>query len=357
MVLLKTMTVMGASLAALMLASPVERANTGPVSSAEWKALLARHLGGGVIDLGQRRVEFTRQSFQPRAPVTIRGGVFGVVQLDSWRNVTFDGGTFVAPPGTPAVQPLLVAANPQKLTIRNCRFTGYQAEDGQLLVRGPSIRNGQDVTIERSLFENMIGSLGFVRSNGIIFRNNELRRIREGIQIQGGGNILIEHNRFEEFMPSKGDHPDAIQLFMAGLKPGEPAAHDITIRGNLILAGGKAQAIFAGDGGDRLGTGTGYERFTIEDNVIVGAAWHGISAPHVTDLTIRGNLLFRISGIDKYDSRIWAGGSNVIVEGNTANAYILGKSVKEVRNRKAGPSQATKVQSVIAGWTAPTGPQ
>jgi len=356
-VLDKTMAVMGASLAGLMLASPVERANTGPVSSAEWKALLARHQGGGVIDLGQRQVEFTRQSFQPRAPVTIRGGVFGVVQLDNWRNVTFDGGTFAAPPGTPFVQAVLAAASPRKLTIRNCRFTGYQADNGALVVRGPLIRNGQDVTIERSTFENMTGNIAFVRSNGIVFRNNQLRRIREGIQIQGGGNILIEHNRFEEFMPAKGDHADAIQLFTAGLGPNEQAAHDITIRDNLILAGGKAQGVFAGDELKLAGQGRGFRNFTIENNVIVGAAWHGISAPHVAGLTVRGNRLFRVSGSDKYDSRIWAGGSDVTVEGNTANAYILADNVKEARNRKAGPSQAAKVQGIIAEWTAQRGPQ
>jgi len=352
--LLKPIAAMLASLAGLLLASPVMPTpdSSGPVSEAEWKALLARHQRGGVIDLGQRQVAFVRQPFRPSAPVTIRGGRFGPIQLDGWQNVTFDGGSFVGPPGTPTVQSLLIASSADKLTIRNCHFTGYQAENGQLRVWGPSIRNSRNVTIERSTFEDMAGNLGLVRSTGVVFRDNGLRRIREGIQIQGGGNILIERNRFEEFMPFKGDHPDAIQLFTTGLRPGETAAHDITVRNNLILAGGKAQGVFAGDEKKLEAQGLGYRNFTIENNVIVSAAWHGITTAHVDGLTIRGNRLFRIAGADKMDSRITAGGANITLENNDANAFILGEGVKEQRNRRVGPSKAAQVQSVIAQWAA-----
>jgi len=351
--LLKPFVAMIASLAGLMLGSPVSPVpDAGPITELEWKALLARHQRGGVIDLGQRQVAFARQAFRPTAPVTIRGGVFGPVELDSWRNVTFDGGTFVGPEGAPKFLSLLVASNPEKLTIRNCRFTGYQAETGELRVRGPSIRNGREVTIERSTFENMAGNLGLVRSTGVIFRDNELRRIREGVQIQGGGDILIERNRFEEFIPYTGDHPDAIQLFTTGLRPGEAAAHDITIRNNLILAGGKAQGVFAGDEKKLEAQGLGYRNFTIGNNVIVSGAWPGITTGHVDGLTIRDNRLFRVAGADKMDSRITAGGANITLEGNDANAFILSDNVKEKRNRRVGPSKAAQVQSVIAQWMA-----
>jgi hypothetical protein len=351
--LLKSVTAMLASLAGLLLASPVNPApDTGPISEVEWRTMLARHQNGGVIELGHRTVAFARQSFQPSAPVTIRGGVFGPVELDRWHNVTFDGATFIGPPGTIAFQSLLVAAAPEKLTIRNCRFTGYQAEDGQLRVRGPSIRGGHDVTIERSTFENMAGNLGLVRSTAVRFRDNELRRIREGIQIQGGSDIVIERNRFEEFIPYKGDHPDAIQLFTTGLGPGESAAHDVVIRNNLILAGGKAQGVFAGDEKNLQATGLGYRNFTIENNVIVSAAWHGITTGHVDGLTIRGNRLFRIAGTDTMDSRITARGANITLEDNDANAFILADGIKKSHNRQTGPVRAGQVQSIIAQWMA-----
>jgi hypothetical protein len=356
--LLKSMTAMLASLAGLLLASPVSppRSNS-PVSEAEWKAMLARHANGGVIELGHRRVAFVRQQFQPRGQVTIRGGVFGPVVLDHWRNVVFDGSEFVGAPGTPRFQSLIDAYAPERLVIRNCHFTGYKGEDGALSVRGPMIRSGEDVTIERSTFEDMVGNLGFVRSNRVRFRDNELRRIREGVQIVGGDDIVIEHNRFEDFQPAPGDHPDAIQIFMTGLKPNEPGVQDLTIRGNLIVAEGKAQAIFATGGGDRLGTATGYARFTIENNVIVGAAWHGITAVNVAGLTVRGNRLYRIADVDKYDSRLTAAGMDVVVQDNEANAFILKDDVKQARNRKVGPSKAARIDAVIAEWTAQNRPK
>lgn len=353
MVLLKSVTAMLASLAGLLLASPVNPPRaTGPVTDVEWNALLMRHRDGGVIDLGERSVAFVPQRFQPRAQVTIRGGVFGPIQLDQWRNVVFDGSRFAAPPGTPVSQSLIVANDAQRLVIRNCRFTGYRGEDGTLRIRGPLIRGGQDVTIERSTFEDMLGNLAFIRAHGVRFRDNELRRIREGIQIVGGSDIVIERNRFADYQPAPGDHADAIQLFMNGLKPDEPATQDLTIRDNLFLAGSKTQVIFIGGGKERLGSGLGYARFTIEGNVIVGAVWHGISAPFVSDMTVRGNRLFRVADLDQYDSRIMAGGENVVVQDNEANAFILTDGVSEARNRKVGPSKAAKVDSVIAEWVA-----
>jgi hypothetical protein len=357
-VLLKSMTAMLASLAGLLLASPVSPPGTGgAVSQAEWRAMLARHRNGGVIELGQRRVDFVRAPFQPRAQVTIRGGVFGPIQLDQWRNVVFDGSRFAGPPGTPVYQALIAANEVQGLVIRNCRFTGYRGDDGVLAVRGPLIRGGRDVTIERSTFEDMTGNIALIRARDVRFRDNEIRRIREGVQIVGGGNIVIERNRFEEFIPGPGDHPDGIQLFMNNLKPDEPGVQDLIIRDNLFLAAGKAQAIFVTGGKERLGTGLGYERFTIEGNVIVGAAWHGITAPFVSGLTVRGNHLFRIADSDKFDSRLTAGGQDVVVQDNEANAFILADGVRETGNRRIGPSKAARIEALVAQWMAKYRPQ
>ncbi|HYZ47568.1 MAG TPA: hypothetical protein VE567_01600, partial [Sphingomonas sp.] len=111
----------------VLLASPMPPQDpSAPISQSEWKAMLARAQNGGVIDLGKRRVDFARIVFQPAARVTIKGGVFGPVTLDKWRNVTFDGATFEGPPGTPEVQSLMLAYEPQHLTVRNCRFSGYR---------------------------------------------------------------------------------------------------------------------------------------------------------------------------------------------------------------------------------------
>ncbi len=348
--LLKPMLVL---LAALLLSSPVQPvAAQGPVSALEWKGMLARAQTGGVIDLGKRRVEFAGQRFQPTAPVTIRGGVFGAIVLDQWRNVTFDGATFVGAQGMAEFQNLVVADYVENLTIRNCRFTGFANDEGQLQVRGPSIRGGRNVTIERCTFEGLAGFTGFARLDGGKFLDNDLRAIREGLNIVGGRNIAIERNFFQDFRPFGGDHADGVQFFTTGLtRPGDTAARDITIRHNLILANGNAQGVFVGDELKMGGKGTGYQDFTIEENIVVGAGWHGITATNVNNATIRNNRLFRVRGRDTMDSRLAASG-NAIVEGNEANAFILSGDVRQDGNKQVRESAASRIDAVIAEWKA-----
>lgn len=348
------LVVAGALASSLLLASPVPPpARSGPVSQLEWKALLERARPGAVIELGKRRVQFAPVPFAPSANVTIRGGVFDQLVLSGWRNVTFDGAEFEGAEGTSENQFLFVAEQAESLTLRNCRFTGYEAADGKLHVRGPSIRESRNVTIERCTFERLAGFANFVRTEGAIFQDNHLKTIREGLQIVGGRNIVIQRNRFEDFRPFGQDHADGVQFFTTGLtRPDDTAARDVTIRDNLIIAAGKAQGIFARDEIDLAGSGRGYQRFTIEGNVVIGAGWHGITASGIEDVQIRKNRLFRIDDVDTMDSRISVDGGSGIVEDNEANAYIFKGQVGEGRNRSRRSSPRREVDDVIADWMA-----
>jgi len=339
-------------LSGLLLASPLAPpTNPDSVSATEWRTLLTRAGNGGVINLGQRSVDFVRQKFQPTHPVVIRGGVFGPIVLDQWQNVTFEGSSFSAPIGTVEYQSLIVANRPENLAIRNSHFTGYRGDNGQLRIRGVSIRQGKDVTIDNSVFEGMAGVNGFHKSSGIRFTNNVMRTIREGVQIQGGDHILLEGNKFEDFQPFKGDHADAIQFFTTGIRdPAESASHHVVIRRNLISADGKSQAILVGDELKLAAMDRGYKAFLIEDNLIIGAVWHGITAATVNDLTIRNNRVFRIAGRDIKGSRITAGGENAVVEDNQADAFIFRDNVRERHNRRVAPLSAEKGAMIVAAW-------
>lgn len=355
MPILKSMAVVTAALVSnLLLASPVTPvASTAPVTAAEWKAMLGRAKAGGVVDLGKRHVQFERVVFQPTAPVTIKGGVFNAVVLDQWRNVTFDGSRFEGTPDMVEYQAILVANDPVNLTIRNCRFTGFMAENGQLHVRGPSIREGRNVAIEGSRIENMAGFSNFVRTVGARFSDNDVETIREGLEVKGGQDIVIERNRFSDFQPFGGDHADGVQFFTTGLtNPGETAARNVVIRDNLVLARGKAQGIFIQDEISLAASGRGYKDFTIEGNIVVGAGWHGITASQVDNVTIRNNRLFRIRDVDTMDSRIAMDRSSGVVSGNEANDYIYNDSPSQSKNVKRGPSDAARVDGVIAEWVA-----
>ena len=220
-------------------------------------------------------------------------------------------------------------------------------------MRGPSIRESRNVTIERCTLERLAGFANFVRTDGARFQDNHLKTIREGLQIVGGRNIVIERNRFEDFRPFGADHADAVQFFTTGLtRPGDTAARDVTIRDNMIIAAGKAQGIFSRDEIDLAASGRGYQRFTIEDNIVIGAGWHGITAAKIEDVRIRNNRLFRVADVDTMDSRIAVHGGYGVVEGNEANAYILEGEVGKGNNRSRRNSLRQEVDEVIAAWMA-----
>ncbi|HYZ47567.1 MAG TPA: right-handed parallel beta-helix repeat-containing protein [Sphingomonas sp.] len=199
----------------------------------------------------------------------------------------------------------------------------------------------------------MAGYIGYFRIDGARFSDNDMRVIREGINVVGGRNITLERNRFEDFQPFTGDHSDAMQFFTTGLtRPEDMAARDIVIRNNLCLANGKAQCLFVTDQIGMAKQGRGYAGFTIEDNVVVGAAWHGITVHDAENIAIRNNRLLRVSGVDSMDSRIDLEGSTGTLSDNQANAFIRLDKVKQSRNRRDGPTDAPKVKSVIGDWIA-----
>lgn len=367
MALLKLSLAAATGLAALLLASPVpptrlaqvqpasslkgQSSRSGPVTGADWPALLAQGQRTGMIDLGDRPVAELPRTIQSDKPLTIKGGRFGPVELENWRNVTLDGGRFEAPAGADENQSLLVAYNPEDLTIRNARFTGYETPEGKLMVRGLSIRGGHNIAIEHSTIEHMATGSGFIRTDGVRFLDNDVRDIREGLDVQGARNLVIERNRFEQFHPFEGDHADAIQIFTTGLtQPGDTGSRDIMIRDNLMLLNSKAQGVFAGDEIGLGGTDRGYARFRIEDNIVIGAAWHGITVRYTDGLIVRDNRLGRLEGSDIYDSRIDLDGKSVVVEGNEANEFIFHNAVKERSNSKFGPLPARAINAVVADW-------
>lgn len=365
MALIKSFLAGASGVVALLLVSPGPRVRTaevqsvhvvqvrlsGPVTAEQWPALLAQGKRTGVIDLGDRQVVDMPRTIQSDAPLTIKGGRFGPTVLDSWRNVTLDGGRFSTGEGASEYTYLLVINDGQNVTVRNAHFSGYETPEGELRVRGPSVRGGHNITIERSTIEHLAGFSNFIRTDGARFADNDIRDIREGLEIQGAKNLVIERNRFERFRPFNGDHADAIQIFTTGLThPEDTGARDIIIRDNLMLLGSKAQGIFCGDEIGLGAKGLGYARFLIENNIIIGAGWHGITVGWADGLIIRNNRLGRIARQDQFDSRIDVNGTNILVEGNEANDFIFRTGVKDRDNQKFGEVPARTVDAMVADW-------
>ncbi|OJU22712.1 MAG: hypothetical protein BGN95_03860 [Sphingomonas sp. 66-10] len=331
-----------------------------PLTAKEWTALATAAQPGAVIDLGDRRVTFSR--IRALHDVTIKGGVFGFTVLDSWKNVTFDGTRFEAAPVdrimTGYVPPYVDAYSPERLTFKNVTFAAYTDSAGNLTGGGINGRGGSDITVTGSTFRDLGTVATFMRTVGVTFADNTIANVREGVRLVGASNATIAHNRMGPFSPAKGDHPDGIQFFTAGLTlPDDRAAHDVVIEGNLIDPGPAAhvQGIFIGDEAKLYASGRGYSNITIRNNSLIGTGWHGITVgPHGPGLTIEGNrLLIRLNGDGVTDNWIMVGEGGGVVRDNTAGGITLAAGVTASGNVSVKRAAADAEISAAAALFAP----
>lgn len=326
-----------------------------PLTAKEWATLATGAQPGAVIDLGDRRVTFSR--IRALHDVTIKGGVFGFTVLDSWQNVTFDGTRFEAAtdrPMTGYIPPFIDAYSPVGLTFKNVTFVGYVDSAGNLASGGINGRGGSAITVTGSTFRDLGTVATFMRTVGVTFADNTIANVREGVRLVGANNATIARNRMGPFSPAKGDHPDGIQFFTAGLTlPDDRAAHDVVIEGNLIDPGPAAhvQGIFIGDEAKLYAVGRGYSNITIRNNVLVGTGWHGITiGPHGAGLTIEGNrLLIRLNGDGVTDNWIKVDAGGGVVRDNYAGSFALAAGVTASDNTSVKrPAADTEISAAVA---------
>jgi len=332
-----------------------------PVSAAEWTALLQAAQPGSTIDLGTRRVTFAR--FRGLSDVTIRGGVFGFIVLDNWKNVTFDGTRFEAAPEervmTGNIPPYIDAYSPDGLAVRNATFVGYTDAAGNLAAGSLRIRGGNNVTIANSSFHDLNNSLAFIRTTNAQVTDNSFAYIREGLQLVGASNVVVARNTFGPFRPASGDHPDGVQFFTTGLT----LADDHGVRNALIEdnqfdpgEGYRAQGVFMGDELNLAALGRGHSDITIRNNVMIGTGWHGIAAgTAIPNLLIENNkLLIRLGADGVTDNWILVKAGGGIVRNNYAGSITLAPDVVASGNvsvkRAATDSEITNALTVLAQW-------
>lgn len=345
-----------AALALSTVAACNAQPTTGPLSGKEWAALAAAARPGRVIDLGERRVTFAR--VKGLHDVTIKGGVFGPVVLDQWRNVTFDGTRFETPPAERVMHgfaaPYVDAYSSERLTFRNATFVGYVDDAGNLTTGGINGRGGADITVSGCTFRELGTVATFMRTVGVVFTRNRFDTVREGVRLVGASKATIAHNRMGPFRPAKGDHPDAVQFFTAGLtRPDDRAAHDVLIEGNFIDPGPNAhvQGIFIGDEAKLYTSGRGYANITVRNNVLIGTGWHGITVgPHGPGLTIEDNrLLIRRSNDGVTDNWIMVGDGGGVVRNNYAGSIKLARGVTGKGNTSVKrPARAAEISAAAA---------
>ena len=212
------------------------------------------------------------------------------------------------------------------------------------------IRESAAVTVQNSEFHDVWHALALLDTTGTVVRGNSFHDVRtDGVRGGGNSNLLVEGNLFTDFHPAAGDHADAIQLWSTNQTV---AAHDITIRGNLVVRGnGDAiQGIFVRDTFDKLP----FRNVVVEGNTILGAAYHGITLDGVAGGAVRGNTVLGTA-----DQRAWIRvieDHGVTIAGNTSTYYNLPTKTdpRLAANALVDPSEAAN-QAAIRAWAASHG--
>ncbi|MBJ7410114.1 MAG: right-handed parallel beta-helix repeat-containing protein [Phenylobacterium sp.] len=134
-------------------------------------------------------------------------------------------------------------------------------------------RWNEDLIIQGCRFHDARHGIFHEGNVRLVIRGNDFRDLH-GDGMRGGLNsdgVLIEDNSGTDLHLQGADHLDFIQFWTtAATKP----TRNVTIRRNHYFrgAGSPAQGILMGDE-----AGVGYENLLIEDNVIVGSLYNGIS--------------------------------------------------------------------------------
>lgn len=192
---------------------------------------------------------------------------------------------------------------------------GYPGDDQNAVL----IRNSTDVKVIGCEFYEFAHAVSTMGGSDVEIRGNSFHDLRsDGVMCAGTSRVQVVGNAFTDFYPAEGDHPDAIQFLTRGTTE---KARDIFVCGNLIVRGkgGIVQGVFITDQ-----IGVGYERVTVNENVVVGGMYNGVMVTRGAEVLVSGNLVAGFA-----DQKSWIRLHSLIsgrLTGNRAMTYILEKN-------------------------------
>ena len=208
---------------------------------------------------------------------------------------------------SPAIRIDANAATLNEIVIRNS--SGIRIDRGRIVGRGGrsygvNIVASRDIRIANMTITGAHRGIVIGRSQGILVSGNTLTGlISDGINIALSSNVRVERNSCSNFSPAPnvfteggdrvadGDHPDCIQAWS---RPDSAPVSDVVITGNRMS--GRMQGIFFGNhvrGGVDDG---GFDRITIEDNVVTASSSHGITLTDARSSVVRRNVISTVPG-------------------------------------------------------------
>lgn len=259
------------------------------------------------IDAGDARITAARISRSEG--VTIRGGAF---QLGPPR---------VNPKnGKDAFGAAIRMTDVSDMKIVGARFIGPAAVQGpqrREFGEGYGLRvvRGNKVEVADSQFEGLKTGVAMTQIDGFRLSGNVFSAMRmDGLVVSRSRNGVIEKNECRATRVRENEHPDCIQMWS---RPTEPPVSDVIIRLNRIE--GATQGIGLHNSvRDGVDDG-GFDRITIENNVIRVSRANAISLKNARNSAVRNNQVSTYPGA-QFRASIRASGPSVTQCGNTVEA-------------------------------------
>ncbi|MBX3483730.1 nitrous oxide reductase family maturation protein NosD [Phenylobacterium sp.] len=214
--------------------------------------------------------------------VTVRGGVF---KLPAGAEALSDGGRAISIDRARGVR------------IERATFIGPGAtsyEPGGAYGEGTAVKvtTSTDVEVRGSVFRAFRRGVSFSKSEDFVIADNTFEWMRsDGINVALSRKGRVENNHCKSTRVREKEHPDCIQLWS---RPEAAPTADIVIRGNR--AEGPTQGIGAfnhvRDGKDD----GGYDRITIENNIINVSRPNAITLVDGRDSVVRNNQVATLPG-------------------------------------------------------------
>lgn len=197
--------------------------------------------------------------------------------------------------GEPAWLTLNQIAGSSGIAFADVTVRGSDDGDASNDAYGLSVKDSSNIRFTGATFRDLSKGLMLIRSKDVaVVRSHFTGLSEDGINAAACDDLLIDRNRFEDFQPQPGGHPDAIQLYTAQETKGQAR---IRITNNVILQGrgGGVQGIWIADPKTY-----GFQDVTIANNLIQSDdMWNGIGLIGVTRGTVTGNTLLSRTGDEK----------------------------------------------------------
>ncbi|KAB2540729.1 hypothetical protein AL035_16195 [Salipiger aestuarii] len=157
---------------------------------------------------------------------------------------------------------------------------------------GADIRQVENFNFVGNEMHHLFHGATFREVVGLTYTNNELHSLQgDGTRLGGVQDALIADNWFHDFLGSTHayNHSDFVQIWGKNIWLNNK---DITIQSNFFdNSSGPAYQVIFGHNEDYEENGLLFENITVDNNVIWGSAYHGISVSDTLNMAVTNNTL------------------------------------------------------------------